>query len=62
MTGISNRMVSTIRLLLRQYSSQAFAGGICFQQEGFAKVGKGQDGSLEAHGLEAVKSLAGLLW
>ena len=53
-------MVSSIRLLLQQHSSQAFAGGIRFQQEGFAKVGKGQDGSLEACSFEAVKSLVGL--
>ena len=62
MTGISDGMVLSIRLLLQQYSSQAFARDIRFQQEGFAEVGKGQDGSLKARGYEALKSLAGLLW
>ena len=43
--GISNRMVSSIRLLLQQHSSQALAGGIRFQQEGLPKLGKAKMGA-----------------
>ena len=53
--GISDRMVSSICLLLRQYSPEASSRGISFQQERLVEVWKGQDRSLEAGGLEMLK-------
>ena len=38
-------MVSSIRLLLRQHSSQAFARGIRFQRKGWPKSGKARMGA-----------------
>ena len=57
MASISDRMVSPICLLLRQNSSEASSGGISLQQERLVEVWKGQDRSLEAGGLEALKGL-----
>ena len=57
MASIGDRMISPICLLLRQNSSEASSGGISFQQERLVEVWKGQDRSLEAGGLEALKSL-----
>ena len=55
--SISDRMVSPICLLLRQNSSEASSRGISFQQKRLVDVWKGQDRSLEAGGLEVLKSL-----
>ena len=55
MAGIGDRMVSSICLLLRQYSPEASSRGIGFQQEQLVEVWKGQDRSLEASGLETLK-------
>ena len=55
--SISSRMISPFCLFLRQNSSEASSGGISFQQERRIEVWEGQDRSLEAGGLEAVKGL-----
>ena len=56
--GIGDRMVSSICLLLRQYSPEASSRGISFQQERLVEVWKGQDRSLEAGGLETLKGFS----
>ena len=55
--SISHWMVSTIVLLLRENSSEAFPGGICLQQERFLEVREGQHWSIHALFLEDIECL-----
>ena len=56
-TRISNRMVASIRLLLRENSPEAFTRHVRLKEERFIEVGKSQNGGLKTGRLEAFKSL-----
>ena len=56
-TRISDRMVASIRLLLRKNSPEAFTRRVCLKEERFIEVRKSQNGGLKTGHLEAFKSL-----
>ena len=57
LASISHWMVSTIVLLLRENSFEAFPRGICLQQERFLEVREGQHWSVHTLFLKDIECL-----